>query len=71
MGIDKLEFRFKTVTPDGIECEVFATIVNDEPAIQTVNVIGDCVVTMDDLDEDTKHFLLAETKRVLSSHHRA
>lgn len=60
------EIRFTTFIDEYTECEVYATIENGVPTIQTVNIVGDCVVTFDDLDEEGKEFFLGEVRRVVA-----
>lgn len=63
---ERKEIRFTTFIDEHTQCEVYATIENDEPVIQTVNIVGDCVVTMDDLDDEGKEFFLSETRRLIA-----
>ncbi|MBX9766973.1 MAG: hypothetical protein K2X47_06860 [Bdellovibrionales bacterium] len=50
------ELRFTTFIDEHTECEVFAFIKNDQPLIQTINIVGDCVVTWEDLDDAQRVF---------------
>lgn len=59
------EIRFTTFIDEHTECEVYATIENGGPVIQTVNIVGDCVVTFDDLDDEGREFFMSEARRVL------
>lgn len=52
------EFRFETILGEDLLCEVYLTYQMRNFEIKTVNVIGDCVVTFDDLDEVTKKELV-------------
>lgn len=60
------EIRFTTFIDENTQCEVFATIKNGDPVIQTVNIIGDCVVTFEDLDDELKEFFFHEAQRVMA-----
>ncbi|MGE3341700.1 MAG: hypothetical protein AB7J46_07460 [Candidatus Altimarinota bacterium] len=64
--IQDKEIRFTTFIDDYTECEVYATIENGDPVIQTVNIVGDCVVTFDDLDDEGKEFFLSEARRIMA-----
>jgi hypothetical protein len=70
MGKTNHELRFKTFIDEYTECEVFATIEGGEPVIQTVNIVGDCVVTFDDLDDEGKEYFLSEARRILADGHK-
>jgi hypothetical protein len=59
------EIRFTTFIDEHTECEVFAKIEDGKPVIQTVNIIGDCVVTYDDLDDEGRSFFLGEALRTM------
>ncbi|MBK9038025.1 MAG: hypothetical protein IPL83_02500 [Bdellovibrionales bacterium] len=65
------EIRFTTFIDEHTECEVFATIENGGPVIQTVNIVGDCVVTFDDLDDEGREFLMSEVRRVMAESHKS
>ncbi|MBX3018544.1 MAG: hypothetical protein KF767_11685 [Bdellovibrionaceae bacterium] len=53
---ERKEIRVTTFIDEYTQCELHATFENREPIIQTVNIVGDCVVTMDDLDDEGKEF---------------
>jgi hypothetical protein len=59
------EIRFTTFIDDYIECEVFATVEDGRPIIQSVNVVDDCCVTYDDLSDEAKDFFVSEARRVM------
>lgn len=65
------EIRFTTFIDEHTECEVYATIENGDPVIQTVNIVGDCVVTFDDLDDEGKAFFLSEVQRIMAQRPRS
>lgn len=56
------ELRFTTFVNGDVQCEVFAIIENGKPVIQTINIVGDCVITFEDLDETYKEFFLQEAR---------
>lgn len=60
------EIRFTTFIDEYTQCEVFATVENGEPVIHSVNIVGDGVITFDDLDEDGQRFFLSEVRRVMA-----
>lgn len=64
------ELRFTTFIDEYTECEVYATVENGDPIIQTVNIVGDCVVTFDDLDDEGKEFFLSEARRIMAGGQR-
>lgn len=68
---ERKELRFTTFIDEHTQCEVYATVENGEPVIQTVNIVGDCVVTMDDLDDEGKEFFLSETRRFMAESQRS
>lgn len=60
------ELRFNTFIDEHTECQVYATIENGDPIIHAVNVVGDCAVTMDDLDDESREFFMSEVRRVMA-----
>ena len=60
------EHRFKLMIDD-LACEVFVTRTNETIEIVTVNVIGDCTLTADDLDDDQKRLILAKADVLLKN----
>lgn len=67
---EQKELRFTTFIDEYTLCEVYATVENGDPVIQTVNIIGDCVVIFDDLDDEGKEFLLSEARRIMAEGQR-
>lgn len=55
------------MTIDDLACEVFVTRTNGKIEIVTVNVIGDCVLTAYDLDDDQKALILAKADVLLKN----
>lgn len=56
-------------TYDNLSCEVNFLLKKDNTfQIQTINVIGDCVITFDDLDNEQKTFFLNEVKTHILKH---
>jgi hypothetical protein len=64
------KLRFTTFIDELTECEVFAIVESGEPKIQTVNIIGDCVVTYEDLDDEGRSFFLSEALRVMQENEK-
>lgn len=60
------EHRFKMMIDD-LACEVFVTRINGNIEIVTVNVIGDCALTAEDLDDDQKTLILAKADFLLKN----
>lgn len=63
---ERKEIRFTTFIDESTQCEVYATVENGEPFIQTINIVGDCVVTLDDLDDEGREFFMSEVRRVMA-----
>ncbi len=64
------EIRFTTFIDEHTQCEVYATVENGGPVIQTVNIVGDCVVTFDDLDDEGRDFFMSEVRRIMAENHK-
>jgi hypothetical protein len=61
----ELNYRLN-VELDGLPCEVYFKLSNLELEVYSINVIGDCTISLNDLSEDQKSLLLQKIAILLN-----